>query len=263
MEHILWPEGAPDAKGNEIADKPWLDCYPLRGESPAPAVVVCPGGGYGMRADHEGKPVADWLNTLGIAAFVCHYRVAPYKHPVPMLDAKRALRTVRANATEWNVDPSRVGILGFSAGGHLSATAGTQFDPGDLTASDPIERQSSRPDLMVLCYPVITFTEYRHHGSMTNLIGEDAPEELRYFLSAEKQVTERTPPAFLWHTADDSGVPVQNSLLMADALSRNNVPFALHVFQAGRHGLGLAQGENPDVAQWTTLCAGWLKAQGF
>src|SRR5579862_292993 len=144
MEHLLWPEGAPHAKGNEIADKPWLDCYPLKGASPSPAVVVCPGGGYGMRADHEGKPVAEWLNSLGVAAFVCHYRVAPYKHPVPILDAQRALRTVRANAAEWNVDTERVGILGFSAGGHLSATAGTRFDSGNPSASDPIERQACR-----------------------------------------------------------------------------------------------------------------------
>ncbi|HEX5323702.1 MAG TPA: alpha/beta hydrolase [Capsulimonadaceae bacterium] len=262
MEHILWPEGAPHAKGGEEDHRPWLDCSPLRGAEPAPAVVVCPGGGYGMRADHEGRPVAKWLNSLGIAAFVCHYRVAPYKNPAPLLDAQRAIRTVRASAGEWNIDPERVGILGFSAGGHLAATAGTHFDSGDPSANDPIDRQSSRPSLMILCYPVITFTEYRHHGSMINLIGEDAPEDLRHFLSGEKQVTEQTPPAFLWHTADDAGVPVQNSLLMADALSRNGVPFALHVFQRGRHGLGLAE-EELDVAQWTTLCAGWLKTQGF
>lgn len=262
MQHILWPEGAPLAAGQGIADKPWLDCYPMRTSTPAPAIVICPGGGYGMRADHEGKPVAEWLNSLGIAVFVCHYRVAPYKHPAPLLDAQRAIRTVRANAAEWNVDGERVGILGFSAGGHLAATAGTHFDNGDPSAPDPIDRQSSRPSLMILCYAVLTFMAKRHQGSMVNLIGEGASEELRRSLSAELQVTENTPPAFLWHTADDGGVPVQNSLLMADSLSEHNIPFALHVFAHGYHGLGLAT-DNPDVRQWTTLCANWLVNRGF
>lgn len=262
MQHVLWPEGAPHAKGNEQEDKPWLDCYPLKNGPPAPAVVICPGGGYILRADHEGKPVAEWLNSLGIAAFVVHYRVAPYKHPAPLLDAQRAIRTVRTNAAEWNVDTEKVGILGFSAGGHLAATAGTHFDSGDPSAADPIDRQSSRPSLMVLCYAVLTFMAKPHPGSMVTLIGEDAPEELRRSLSAELQVAENTPPAFLWHTADDSGVPVQNSLVMADSLSRHNIPFALHVFAHGYHGLGLAA-EDPDVRQWATLCAGWLKGEGF
>jgi len=254
----LWPASHPAAGG---ADPPRLTPFPLPGAARA-AVVVCPGGGYGRRAPHEGEPVARWLNGLGIAAFVLDYRVAPHRHPGPLEDAQRAIRTVRAGAERWRVDPARVGILGFSAGGHLAATAATRFDEGDPAAPDPLDRPSARPDLAVLCYPVVTFGAHRHEGSMTNLLGADPPAEARAALSAERQVGARTPPTFLWHTAEDAAVPVQNSLLQAGALAEQGIPFELHVFPRGRHGLGLAA-DDPVVGAWPGLCAAWLREQGF
>ncbi len=259
----LWPEGAPGAIAGQ--EQPRIEHFvlpPDAGAGRRAAVVVCPGGGYAHRAAHEGEPVARWLNGLGVTAFVLHYRVAPYRHPVPLLDAQRAIRYVRHHADEWAIDPNRVGILGFSAGGHLAATVATHFDAGSAQHEDPIERQSCRPNAVVLCYPVISFEEYRHAGSMRNLLGDDPPEALRRALSNHRQVTAETPPAFLWHTAEDAGVPVENSLLFAAALSRCKVPFELHVFPHGRHGLGLASGD-PHAGAWTALCATWLRSIGF
>ena len=263
MAVALWPAGAvPGALGSEDRDVPKLTPFLVPGGGPRAAVVVCPGGGYAGLAPHEGAPVARWLNSLGIAAFVLQYRVAPYKHPWPLADAQRAIRTIRHRAAEWGVDPGRVGILGFSAGGHLTATAGTHWDRGDVGAEDPIARQSCRPDLLVLCYAVVTFGVFRHEGSMHNLIGAQPSEELRRSLCNEEQVGADTPPTFLWHTADDAGVPVENSLVFAAALSRHRVPFALHVYESGRHGLGLAAGD-PDVGSWPERCGVWLARHGF
>ena len=242
---------------------PTIVPYPVESAAPVGAVVVCPGGGYAGRADHEGGPIALMLNEFGIAGFVCHYRVAPNRHPVPLMDASRAVRWVRAHAEGYGVDPERVGILGFSAGGHLASTVGTHFDAGDPDAADPLDRLSSRPDAMILCYPVITFEPpHRHVGSMDNLLGPEPPEDLRLSLSNELMVTPETPPTFLWHTAEDAGVPVENSLLMASALSAAGVPFELHVYPHGAHGLGLAPGD-PHVATWAGLCGEWLKGLGF
>jgi acetyl esterase/lipase len=255
----LWPDDHPAARGE---DAPRLTPFPLPGPAPSAAIVVCPGGGYQRRADHEGEPVARWLNGLGLAAFVLDYRVAPHRHPAPLEDAQRAIRTVRDRADEWRVDPGRVGILGFSAGGHLAATAATRWDEGDPTAADRLGRRSSRPDLAILCYPVITFGPHRHEGSMINLLGADPPEPARAALSCERQVGAATPPTFLWHTAEDASVPVQNSLLFAAALAEHAVPLELHVFPRGRHGLGLAS-EDPVVGAWTGLCAAWLRGRGF
>lgn len=252
----LWPDVPPEAGA------PCLTPYLVDAPAPAAAMLVCPGGGYGARAAHEGEPVARWLNTLGIAAFVLDYRVAPHRHPLPLADAQRGIRMVRQRAAEWRLRPDRVGILGFSAGGHLAASAGTLFDQDDPAAADPIQRHSSRPDALVLCYPVITFGEHRHDGSMGNLLGPEPSKDLRRQLSLELRVTPETPPTFLWHTADDAGVPVENALLFAQALSRCRVPFALHVFARGRHGLGLAP-DDPAVGAWTGLCARWLADQGF
>ncbi len=258
----LWPTGAPGARGTAPEDTPRLTPFPLDTPGPHAAVIVCPGGGYAMRAPHEGAPIAQWLNSLGVAAFVLDYRVAPYRHPVPHGDAQRAIRTVRARADEWSIDPARIGILGFSAGGHLCVSAATIFDEGDPLAADPVERASSRPDAFIACYPVITFGEHRHDGSMRNLLGPEPDPELRERLTLENRVTPDTPPGFLWHTADDAAVPVENALLLVGAMRRCGVPFALHVFAHGPHGLGLAP-QHPDVAQWTNLCAGWLKGIGF
>ncbi|WP_207952113.1 alpha/beta hydrolase [Paenibacillus turpanensis] len=258
----LWPEGAPFAQGSGEEDRPAITPYLVEGSEPTAAVIVCPGGGYARRAAHEGEPIAQWLNTLGISAFVLRYRVAPYRHEATLGDAQRAIRYVRSRAKEWNIDAGRVGILGFSAGGHLASSAGTHYDSGQAESEDPVERESCRPNLMVLCYPVISFGEYRHEGSLTNFLGEEPSEELVRLFSNELQVTADTPPTFLWHTGDDASVPVENSLLLAAALSKHNVPFELHSYTSGRHGLGLAQ-THPEAQTWPDLCARWLRRFEF
>jgi acetyl esterase/lipase len=259
----LWPEGAPELAGTPPGDAPVLTPYLPDGTMPTAAIVVCPGGGYQMRAEHEAEPIARWLASLGIAGFVADYRVAPYRHPIPLLDAQRAIRTVRARAGEWNVDPARVGILGFSAGGHLAATAATQWDRGHQGSADAIARESCRPDVAVLCYAVISFFHAQHMGSMANLLGEPTPSLMeRRALSADLNVSSQTPPTFLWSTADDEAVDVENSLRFAAALRHHNVPLALHVFPHGPHGLGLAP-DDPSVGAWPGLCAAFLAEMGF
>lgn len=261
----LWTKGVEDPvehPGLAGSERPMLTVFPVDGQDPAGAVIICPGGGYNRRAEFEGAPVARWLNGLGVTAFVLDYRVAPNRHPAPMCDAQRAIRLVRHHSDALNIRADRVAILGFSAGGHLAATAGTTFDPGDPDARDPVDRMSSRPNLLVLCYPVISFGSFAHAGSMRNLLGDDPSADLRRQLSAETNVTSQTPPTFLWHTADDSSVTVEHSLAFATALRRNEVPFSLHVYPAGAHGLGLAL-DDPEVSSWTTHCADFLVRHGF
>ena len=257
----LWPAMANDAAAG-AGDWPQLTPYLPDGRAPRGAIIVCPGGGYARLAPHEGEPIARWLISLGIAAFVLRYRVAPHRHPVPLGDAQRAIRLVRSRAEEWGVAEMPVGILGFSAGGHLSASLGVFNDAGDPVNADVVERASCRPDALVLCYPVITFGAERHLGSTDNLLGADADAASCAAVSLERYVSAQTPPTFLWHTADDASVPVEHSLLFAGALAHHSVPFALHVYPHGRHGLGLA-GEDPVVGSWTGLCAAWLATQGF
>lgn len=263
---LLWPEGAPGALGNEAVDKPKITLYradPAR--SSGAAVVVCPGGGYGvLAADHEGKQVAEWLNSLGVSAFVLQYRLGPrYHHPAPLQDAQRAIRIVRSRAGSWGVDPSRIGILGFSAGGHLASTAATHFDAGQPGSADPVERVSSRPDFAVLAYPVVSLLDpVAHVGSRQHLLGDNPDPKLVELLSNEKQVTAQTPPTFLFHTADDPGVPVENSLQFFAALRKAGVPAEMHVFAHGRHGVGLAA-DDPALSQWPKLCALWMKGRGL
>ena len=197
-----------------------------------------------MAVDHEGRQIAEWLNSIGVAGFVLEYRHhgRGYRHPAPLDDAQRAIRTVRARAAEWKVDPQRIGIMGFSAGGHLASTAGTHFDRGNPAAEDPIARASCRPDFLILCYAVIAFGEpYTHRGSQENLIGKNAPADLVRSLSNEKQVTKETPPTFLFHTDADTAVPAENSIYFYLALRKAGVPAELHVFRPGQHGLGLAK----------------------
>ncbi|MFC5467999.1 alpha/beta hydrolase [Cohnella suwonensis] len=258
----LWPKGAPLAQGSGDEDIPAIKFYPAK-ETGRGAVIVVPGGGYGMRADHEGEPIALKLNEFGIPAFVLRYRVAPYRYPCALNDAQRAVRYVRHHAGEWGFRADRIGVLGFSAGGHLTASAGTHYDSGNPEADDPIDRHSSRPDAIAPCYPVISLqSPYYHEGSRINLLGAEADEELAASLSCHNRVTSDTPPTFLWHTADDGAVPVENSLMFAAALGKNKVPFELHVYESGRHGLGLAE-EDPHVATWAELCGEWLKRHQF
>ncbi|GGH98678.1 alpha/beta hydrolase [Arthrobacter liuii] len=223
-----------------------------------PAILVLPGGGYARQAGHEAEPVAEWLASLGIHAFVLRYRVAPDRHPAPLEDAKAAMLHIRKGQHGLAVDAERVGVLGFSAGGHLAAILGTATGTGNLELDIP----AAVPDLAVLCYPVASLTHETHQGSVENLLGDAPPSDLLTALSAELNVTPRTPPAFIWHTADDEAVPVSNSLNYAAALMAAGVPAELHVFPEGRHGLGLAHGE-PGPGQWTSLCAAWLQRAGW
>ncbi len=264
----LWADGAPGALGLSSNDIPTLTVYlPEPGKANGAAMVICPGGGYGHLAKHEGADYARWLNESGITCFVLKYRLGPagYHHPAMLQDAARAVRTVRARATEWGVDTQRVGIMGSSAGGHLASTLLTHFDAGQSNAVDVIERASSRPEVGILCYAVINLGEFRHAGSRDNLLGKTPSPELVELLSNELQVTKQTPPCFIWSTEEDKTVPVENSMLFAAALRRNKVPFDLHIYQKGGHGLGLGSGEwNPDKRHpWTGDCLYWLKAQGF
>lgn len=264
----LWPEGAPGALGKEDKDIPTLTPYlPEPDKATGAAIVICPGGGYGHLAAHEGADYARFLNESGIAGFVLKYRLGTggYHHPAMLQDAARAVRTVRARAREWKLDPKRIGIMGSSAGGHLASTLLTHFDAGKADAANPIERASSRPDLGILCYAVISFGEFGHRGSRNNLLGTNPPLALVRELSNELQVTKDTPPCFIWHTCEDKGVPVENSLQFAEALRRAGVPFDLHIYQKGPHGLGLGTRDwNPEKRHpWTRNCAFWLQAQGF
>jgi acetyl esterase/lipase len=263
---LLWPRGAPGVIGTEERDKPSIAVHlPPANRATGTAVVVCPGGGYGALAlGHEGKDIADWLNQRGVAAFVLRYRLGPrYHHPAPLQDAQRALRTVRARAGEYHIDPHRLGIWGFSAGGHLASTAITHFDDGKPDAADPVERASSRPDFAILCYPVITLKPpYAHKGSRRNLLGEKPDPKLLEGLCNETQVTSRTPPTFLFHTDADKGVPPENSVLFYLALRKAGVPAELHIFEKGPHGVGLAA-RDPTLSRWPGLLEAWMKGRGL
>ncbi|MEZ4637660.1 MAG: alpha/beta hydrolase [Caldilineaceae bacterium] len=256
----LWPEDGFEAA--EPGFRPWFDPYPLPGETALGAVLICPGGGYARRAYHEGILIAECFNALGFHAFVVHYSVAPHRHPQPLRDVARALRMIRQRAGEWRVDPEHIAVCGFSAGGHLTASLGVHFDHAALHADTAHDGVSSRPDALILCYPVISSGEFRHQGSFDNLLGEHADEAARAEMSLELQVNAHTPPAFLWHTVEDAGVPVENSLLFAQSLRRCGVPFEMHIYPHGRHGLGLSA-EDPHVATWVDLCAGWLRGRGW
>ena len=262
---LLWPGGAPGAQGSEDIDKPTLASYLVpAGRGTGTAVIVCPGGGYqGLSMDKEGDQIARWLNSLGVTAFVLKYRLGPkYHHPVELGDAQRAIRTVRSKATEYRLMPDRIGIMGFSAGGHLASTAGTHFDAGEPGAADPIDRLSSRPDFLVLCYPVISFGTFAHQGSKRNLLGENPDPKLVENLSNELQVTAQTPPTFLFHTTADATVPVENSVMFYSALRKAGVPAELHIYERGPHGVGLAQTDEA-LSSWPARLADWLRIHGL
>jgi acetyl esterase/lipase len=265
----LWTYGAPGAKGTEDGDKPSLTIYlPPEEKATGAAVVICPGGGYGHLAmDHEGHQIAQWLNSFGVAGFILKYRHrnsgAGYGHPAPLQDAQRAVRTVRSLAMQWNVDPNRIGILGFSAGGHLASSAGTHFQNRYGEPKDSIDKVSCRPDFMILIYPVITFTEWcTHKGSMRNLLGNNPEKELVEKFSNEKQITPQTPPTFLVHGNDDTGVPPENSIFFYLALRKAKVPAEMHIYENGRHGFGLGQNRGA-VSSWPVRCADWMRGRGL
>ena len=250
---LLWPGTvAPYTGESPDQPQPSLEAYEVPGADIA--VIVCPGGAYLYKAPHEGGPVAERFNRDGISGFVLDYRVKPCHPMAPMTDAQRAVRVVKG------LGYRRVGLLGFSAGGSVCCSAATHYLPADPDAADPAERLSSRPDFFVPCYPVASFTQYAHMGSVKNLLGEDGADqhELRRFFSAELNVTPDTPPAFIWHTANDASVPVENSLQLAAALSRCGVPFELHVYPDGRHGIGLGE-DNPDARAWPGACIRFIR----
>ena len=263
---LLWPNGAPGALGEDDGDKPAITVYmPPNTAGPMTAVIIAPGGSYArLSMNNEGRAPANHFNTLGIAAFVLRYRLGPrYHHPIELGDAQRAIRTVRARAAEWHIATDRIGIMGFSAGGHLASSASTHFDAGTPDAADPIDRVSSRPDFAVLAYPVISFVEpWTHQGSKTNLLGEHPDPALARSLSSDTQVTASTPPTFIYHTNADTVVPAENAVAYFQALRKAGVPAEMHLFRNGPHGTGLGQ-QDPALAEWPRLLANWLRISGF
>ena len=264
----LWAKEVPDALGSDQKDIPQLTPYwPAKDKATGATIVVCPGGGYNVLAPHEGEAYARWLNDLGIAAFVLKYRLIKdgYRVPTILKDAARAVRTVRANAESWQLDPARVGIIGSSAGGHLSATLSTRFDPGQPDHDDLVERVSSRPDVTILCYAFILFDRTDNPERHERFLGpKPSPEQIRAF-SPALNVKAKTPPCFIWQTVEDPGVKVENSLVMAEALRQAGVPFDLHLYEKGRHGIGLGV-RDYDPAKlhpWTQACVFWLAERNF
>jgi acetyl esterase/lipase len=264
----LWKDGAPGTPATKPADEPTLYLWQPAADAPITktAVIICPGGGYGHLAiDKEGHDFAKWFNSFRVTAFVLRYRHhgTGQMHPIPMQDGQRAVRTVRSRAAEWNIDPDRIGVMGFSAGGHLASTLATHFDAGDAAASDPIDRAGSRPDFLILCYPVITMTaDYMHKGSRDNLIGKDADPELARSMSSELQVAHETPPTFIFQTDADTAVPAENSVAFYLALRKAHVPAELHVYQSGGHGAGFAK-NIPGTDDWSARCKEWLQVRGL
>ena len=261
----LWPVPAPGALGENPQDIPTLTAFlPSQGKANGASMLVLPGGGYGGLAEHEGRGYAEWFSANGVTAYVLQYRLGShgYRHPRMLEDAARGLRTVRSWARSADLDPARVGIIGSSAGGHLASTLLTHFDLGSPDATDLIERESSRPDLGILCYPVISLGEFAHQGSKANLLGTTPSPELVHHLSNELQVTPQTPPTFLWHTGEDGSVPVENSMAFAAALRKAGVPFDLHIYEKGGHGMGL-NAHNKNAPPWDDDCLFWLRKRGF
>ena len=262
----LWEGQTPGALGTAPEDIPTLTIYmPPNTTGPMTAIIIAPGGGYrALSMNLEGRMPANYLNTLGIATFVLKYRLGPkYHNPIEIGDMQRAIRIVRSRADEWHLNPARIGVMGFSAGGHLAATASTHFDAGNASAADPIDRVSSRPDFAVLGYPVITFTEaWTHQGSKTMLLGDQQDASLARNLSNETQVTANTPPTFIFHTNADTTVPVENSIFYFLALRKAGVPAEMHVFKDGAHGAGLAL-QDPALSEWPKTLTNWLRASGF
>jgi acetyl esterase/lipase len=255
----LWPDNSRN-NGPDLAKRPKLTLYMPKSTAfnDRAAIVVCPGGGYGMLADHEGAPFAKLFAEKGIVSAVLTYRVAPNKFPAPYADAVRAMRIMRSRASTYGIDPNRIGIMGFSAGGHLASTVATQPDMYKDPLDDLATSVSAQANRVMLGYPVISFGEFTHAGSVKNLLGDNPDSALRKKFSSELHVSQLTPAAFIFHTADDAAVPVQNALLFAEACINQKVPVALHIYPKGQHGAGMAL-DNPDLNGWTEVLLKWLR----
>lgn len=253
----IWQRPVPGAQGSAPEDIPTLQVFlPEKGNATGASVVVCPGGGYVVLADHEGVPVAQWLAAHGVTAFVLRYRLGfKYQYPTQFNDGRRAIRYVRAHAQQWQLDPTRIGMLGFSAGGHLTSMVATHLSEGDTTSKDYVERVSSRPDVQILIYPVISEVDGGWH-IWSNILGEHPPADILALFPSEKHISSLTPPAFLVHSTDDVGVPVVHSDRYAAALATAGIPYEYVRGQLGDHGFGLQE-------NWTTRCIDWLHTQGF
>ena len=267
----LWPDGIPGVTLTGVGDVPELIITKADSDSPTAAVVILPGGGYGGHAmGHEGYEFAAWFHSMGMSSAICTYRLRGkgndgkgYGHPAPKQDAQRAIQTLRARAKELNIDPNRIGVIGFSAGGHLCSTVSTHFADADPSSADPVQRVSSRPDFSILCYAVLSLGKpHTHKGSQRNLLGDNPDPALLASLDTPTQVSENTPPTFLFHTAKDTAVPVENSLLYYRACVDHKVPVEMHLFNDGAHGLGLAK-KVDGANQWPSLCQTWLSRLGM
>ena len=260
----LYQGEAPGALGTSDNDQPCLYRFRTNTESIRPAVMICPGGGYGHLAmDHEGKQIAKWFNTIGVDAFVLKYRLGihGYRHPVMLNDAERGIRVIRANAKNWKIDSEKIGVMGFSAGGHLASTLATHFEVENQHAKDPTDRISSRPDFLILGYPVISMEEFTHAGSRKNLLGNNPSNELLTQLSNHKQIQPDSPPTFLFHTDEDKAVPCENSVLFYLELRKQGIPAELHIYERGRHGVGFAD-KDPILSTWKNRLKDWLIIRG-
>lgn len=262
----LWENGVYESESSD-GFRPTLDTYILKGNKVRGAVLICPGGGYGHTSEREAEPIALKFNAAGFHAFIVYYSVAPRKHPQPLLDVSKAMCIIRENANEWNVDQNKIALCGFSAGGHLAASLAVHYNKNYLCENSQINKDLIKPNLLILSYPVITSGEYAHRGSFDNLLGDNADKTMLQEMSLEYQVTEKMPPTFIWHTFEDKAVPVENTLFFATALRKNNVPFEMHIYPEGPHGLSLATDETksetmlsyPHVATWMNLCIEWLE----
>lgn len=259
----LWNDIVP-FEDKDIDFSPYIEEYPAESDG---AVIIFAGGAYGHRTAHEDDGIARWLQSNGICAFVVGYRISPYRHPAPLSDAMRAVKYVRFYAEKYGIDRNKIAVLGSSAGGHLAGSVSVHYDKDIYEDTDRIDRESARPDATILCYPVIDMGDYRHDGTRNNLLGLSPKESMKDFMSLHKNVNENTPQAFIWHSATDEGVPAVNSLLYAQALAREKIPYELHIYPIGPHGAGLAKAPSPIdlpyVARWSENLLEWLKLKGW
>lgn len=265
----IWHEDTNKGTNQNVYEENYatiLKTYILDGTKERGAVLICPGGGYGFLSEREAEPVAMQFNAAGYHAFVLYYSIAPKRHLAALLDLSRAVSVVRKNSEKWNVNPSKIAVCGFSAGGHLAASLGVHWDKQYLQNTNGADFGINKPNALILCYPVISSGKFAHKGSFENLLGSNADENLLYEMSLENHVSENTPPAFIWHTFNDRGVPVENSLMFSLEMRKKEVPFELHIYAEGPHGLSLATDEtsdgnivaDPHVATWISLCVEWL-----